>query len=202
MAGSQFQQRLAEEFDARRKKNLRYSLRAFAAFLETDHSTLSQILRDKRPTPSTQLRKWGRKLGMSSEEISAHIVAQQVPEPSTAGRQEQLRHWTAEALAILSDRSHWQLLRLSRSRTFQGDSRWLAAQMGISVDQVNVVLSRLLRLRLLAIEPSGKWKCLCDSHNEAAFRKCALLRVREFAARDGIRLSQLAKQTHTSKEAD
>src|SRR5271168_1005637 len=48
-----FRAKLAEQFEARRERNPRYSLRAFAAFLGADHSTLSRILRGAR--------RWQRK---------------------------------------------------------------------------------------------------------------------------------------------
>ena len=40
---------LAEEFMRRKRVNPRYSLRAFARSLALEHSTLSQLLRGKRP---------------------------------------------------------------------------------------------------------------------------------------------------------
>lgn len=40
---------LQKEFSARRKRNPRYSLRAFAKSLQLDSSTLSKLLRKKRP---------------------------------------------------------------------------------------------------------------------------------------------------------
>jgi len=135
---------------------------------------------------------------MTAEEVATYIAAQYLPELSTASRQEQLRHWTAEAFAIVTDRTHWQMLDLTRSREFQADSRWIAAQIGASVDQVNVALSRLLRLRLLEIGPSAKWKNLLGPGplSEAQFQQRALVRVRELAAEHGLRLRQVNKSAH------
>lgn len=58
----EFLDRLTREFEPRQADNKRYSLRAFSAFLKTDHSTLSQILRGTRRIPTAQLRRWGGKL--------------------------------------------------------------------------------------------------------------------------------------------
>jgi hypothetical protein len=44
----EFRNWLCIEFARRRKNNPQYSLRAFAAALKTDHSTLSQIIRGRR----------------------------------------------------------------------------------------------------------------------------------------------------------
>ena len=175
-----FRERLAQAFEERRQKNPRHSLRAFAAFLGTDHSTLAQILRGTRPAPAGQIRAWGKKLGLSAEEAAVYIAAQHVPDAATAQRQEQLRHWTAEALGIVTDRSHWEIVRLSRADGFQADCRWIAGQAGLTVDQVNLALARLLRLGLLEIGRDGKWREFAgEALNERQFRKLALARVRE-----------------------
>ncbi|HEV3197311.1 MAG TPA: hypothetical protein VGZ73_05375 [Bryobacteraceae bacterium] len=178
-----FRERLETEFAARRAKNPRHSLRAFAAFLGTDHSTLAQILRGSRRAPATQIRTWAGKLGLTQEEAAVYIAAEHVPDDATAHRQHQLRHWTAEALGIVTERAHWEIVRLSRTDSFQADCRWIAQQASLSVDQVNVALSRLLRLRLLEIGPTGKWTDLTGlpSLTERQFRKLALARVRQMA---------------------
>jgi hypothetical protein len=190
MGGSQFQERLLRELEARRQTNPRYSLRAFAALLGTDHSTLSQVFRGKRPIPVSNLRQWGRKLALSSEEVAAYIAAEHVPPDETVGRQERLRHWSAEALAIAVDRIHWQVIQMLRTAEFRPDTRWIATQLGVSVDQVNVALSRLLRLQLLEMGPAGRWKSPLGRMEEAQFRRRALIKVRELAVGDGVKLGQ------------
>ena len=186
-----FQEILRKEFAERRRKNSRYSLRAFAASLETDHSTLSQVMRGSRRPPATKIRSWARKLGMTPEEATVYIAAQHLPDSSTAARQEQLRHWTAEAVGVVTEPAHWQILRLSRTPEFKPDCRWIAHQTGSSVDAINVALSRLLRLRLLKISRAGEWTDLTglERLTERAFRKLALVRVREEAAKANIKLS-------------
>ena len=87
-----FAARLEQELEARRQKNPRYSLRAFAAFLETDHSTISQILQGRRRVPAVRIRAWARKLGMDRDEAAAYIAAEQLPDALTAQREQQLRH--------------------------------------------------------------------------------------------------------------
>ena len=92
--------------------------------------------------------------------------------------------WTAEALAIANQRAHWEILRLSRAPEFRSDSRWIARQIGVDIDQVNIAFSRLLRLRLLEVLPSGEWKDVTGMPNltERKFRTLALARTRELAA--------------------
>jgi hypothetical protein len=127
---------------------------------------------------------------MTSEEVAVYVAAQHVPGGQVTHRQEQLRHWTAEGLAIVTDPSHFQILELARKRGFRGDCRLIAEQVGASIDRVNIALARLLRLRLLEIETGGRWKDLRTpgQRTEAGFRRLALIRVRELAAKDGVRL--------------
>jgi transcriptional regulator with XRE-family HTH domain len=179
-----FGELLREALRSRQEKNSRYSLRAFAAFLEVDHSTLSQILRRQRPPCASFIRSCARKLRLTSEEAAIYIAAEHVPTKEITHRLEQLRHWTAEALAIVRERSHWQIVRLCREPKFRPDTRRIAKQAGVTVDEVNMAFSRLLRLDLLQSTADGAWKELTGlaRFSERDFRKLALARVREKAA--------------------
>jgi transcriptional regulator with XRE-family HTH domain len=178
-----FRDRLRRELEARRNRNARYSMRAFAAFLGADHSTLSQILRGTRPVPASRIRSWAKKLGLDREEIAVYLAAERVPDAATSKRQEQLRHWTADAMGVVTERVHWHILRMSREPGFRADCRWIAERTGATVDQVNLALATLLRLRLLETTPAGEW---ADSTGvprltEREFRRIALARIRESA---------------------
>jgi transcriptional regulator with XRE-family HTH domain len=180
-----FQERLTAEFAARKESNARYSLRAFAAFLETDHSTVSQVLKGSRRATVKQIRAWGKKLAIPAEEITVLLAAEHVPDTATAERQSQLRHWTAEAMAVVSGRAHWEIVRLSHAPGFRADCRWIAEQARVSVDEVNLALARLLRLGLI----DGRWRDRTElvPLTEREFRKLALARVRAKAAEDHVR---------------
>jgi hypothetical protein len=175
-----FRNRLEAEFAARKEKNPRYSLRAFAKFLGADHSTMSQILRGSRPVPALRIRAWGKKLGLSAEEISAYIAAGHVPDASVLNRQRQLLHWTAEAMSIVAEPLHYQILHLSRTHAFRADCRWIARETGFTADEVNIAVSRLLRLGLLEMH-QDRWRDLTGiaDLSPEKFRKLALGKVRE-----------------------
>jgi transcriptional regulator with XRE-family HTH domain len=176
-----FGERLRQEFDLRRQRNPRYSLRALAVFLDTDHSTLSQILRGARRVPVGRVRCWAGKLGIGAEETTVYIAAEHAPDPRTAERQHQLLQWTAEAMSVVNEPAHWHILRLSTAAEFRPDCRWIAQQIGVTVDQVNLALSRLLRLRLLQVTAAGEWQDATGLRNltEVEFRGLALKRARE-----------------------
>jgi len=184
MQGRFFRERLKREFDSRRRKNPRYSLRALASFLGTDHSTLSQILKGTRRIPVSRIRSWAGKLEVGEEETAVYIAAEHTPDARTAARQHQVRQWTAEAMSVVNEPAHWHIVRLSREAGFRPDCRWLAKEIGVSVDAVNMALSRLLRLRLLEVDKNGDWKDRTGLRDltEKEFRKLALKQARKLGA--------------------
>lgn len=136
---------------------------------------------------------------MTPEEVAVHVVARYLPSEADRNRREQLRHWTAEALAIVSDSCHWQIIEHTRRQGFRTNSRVISKEIGVSVDRVHVALARLLRLRLLKLGSGNRWKDLLGAgrHTESAFRKLALVRIREMASRDGVNLCRLRTEVNT-----
>jgi transcriptional regulator with XRE-family HTH domain len=180
MPRTKFAETLFAEYEARRMRNPRYSLRAFAKFLKTDHSSLAQILRGTRRVPTAHLRKWSAALQMDAEETEVYAAMESMLDSEVAARNERLRHWTAEAAAVTSGKLHWEILKLSREKLFRADTRWIAQRTGRNVDEVNVALARLLRLRLLSLgkthwtEHAG-----AAQTTEKEFRRMVLARIRE-----------------------
>lgn len=179
MPGVTFRDRLEQEFEARRAVNKRYSLRAFAMLLDVDHATLSQVLRGKRSMPVERIAAWARKLNLSPEEAAVYAAVARIADENARLREEQLRHWAAEMLALLTQPVHREMLRLSRLKGFRTDSRWIAREAGASVDEVNIALSRLLRLGLLEVASAGVWtdKTGLADITPASFRKFVAERI-------------------------
>jgi transcriptional regulator with XRE-family HTH domain len=130
--GVQFRERLQAEFAQRRRRNARYSLRAFARDLGTDHSTLSQLLRGRRAFSPHTVALLGRRLGLSRAAMVDACIEQNAQ----------------------------TILQLVRSASFQPNSRWIATRTGIPVDAVNAALDRLLRQRDLQMQTIHHWKTL------------------------------------------
>ncbi|HWY77986.1 MAG TPA: hypothetical protein VN281_20395 [Verrucomicrobiae bacterium] len=124
-----FQQKLQAEFERRHQRNPRYSLRAFARYLGTDHSTLSQIIRSRRNLSPRMVRQFGGRLGLGPGAIVETCVQQQ-----------------AEAI-----------LRLARLPGFRANSRWIATRTGIPLDAVNTAVHWLLHRGDLIMETPNRW---------------------------------------------
>jgi transcriptional regulator with XRE-family HTH domain len=115
---------LQDEFERRRARNARYSLRAFARGLDIDHSTLSQMMRGKRTIPDRTLEKLAKQLGVTRDELE---------------RRCEIERFDDVVLRAIAGGA-------------EASSVELAAQIGAGVDQVNIALHRLLRLGFLAMQ--------------------------------------------------
>jgi transcriptional regulator with XRE-family HTH domain len=171
--------RLREELARRRRVNARYSLRAFGEFLAIDHSTLSQILRGRRPLPPGFMRTCATRLNIGAEETLIYAAAA-TEDLAQLEAGVQRMHWIGEATALMSNPAHWQLLQLLRSPEWRSDMRWAAERIGNGIDAVNDALSRLLRLGLLRIERDGTWRDATglDEPTEQRVKECGLERIR------------------------
>jgi plasmid maintenance system antidote protein VapI len=127
-----FRDVLTGDLDARRARNPRYSLRAYARALKLDHATLSQLLRGKRRLTTRMVRRVGAQLKLTAVEIDLHCAQE----------------------------NDAAVLRLIQRATFRPDSRWIAAQLGIPLDEVNVTIQRLIRLRSIALTTPRTWEVL------------------------------------------
>jgi hypothetical protein len=127
---------LRTEFAQRRGRNARYSLRAFARDLGTDHATLSQILRNRRGLSSQMIHRFGERLDLPCSLLSEACVQQD-----------------AEAI-----------LRLASKPAFRTHSRWIATRTGISVDAVNIALHHLLHCGDLVLRTTDHWHINRTTH--------------------------------------
>ncbi|MEK6320066.1 MAG: DUF4423 domain-containing protein [Acidobacteriota bacterium] len=147
---------LQQELARRCSRNSQYSLRSFALQLDKDHSTLSQLVRGKRPMTEKTIEQIGSKLGLERDLIDSFIAREKLAGPHDAplGEVQQLTQDTAE---LVSNVYHYTILELVRLAEFKPDSRWIARVLGITTDEVNVALNRLIRLGMLSMEASDRW---------------------------------------------
>ncbi len=120
-----------DEYERRRARNPRYSLRAFARSLGTHRSTLARILDRRRGLTERAALALCARLGLPAAlAVEARLGSQ--------------ADGVLRALAAPGARL---------------DSRWLATRCGIPLDDVNRALQRLLRERRLRVRAPGTWTC-------------------------------------------
>jgi uncharacterized protein (TIGR02147 family) len=147
---------LQQELARRCSRNSQYSLRSFALQLDKDHSTLSQLLRGKRPMTEKAIEQIGSKLGLERDLIDSFVAREKLAGPHDAPLAE-IQQLTQDTAELVSNVYHYTILELVRLAEFKPDSRWIARVLGITVDEVNVALNRLIRLGLLSMEARDRW---------------------------------------------
>ncbi|MBL8114296.1 MAG: DUF4423 domain-containing protein [Acidobacteria bacterium] len=150
-----FRTLLARELARRSARNPSYSLRAFAQQLGLDHATLSQLLRGRRALTARTIEQLGEKLGLTADERSRQIAREEARRPGDGLRE--VVQLSEDALSLAGDGAALTILELVKVNGFRADARWVAEVLGISVDEVNITLFRLLRLGLLEMTSEG-WK--------------------------------------------
>ncbi len=189
MRTPRFPDLLRGELLRRSRRNPRYSLRAYARHLGIDPATLSQLLRGRRACTARTIRRLGMRLGLEEVTIAAcEAAASEAPAAPRDARLRQLEELLRDTLEIAGEWHHHALLELARGAGFTPDSRRLAASLGLTVDEVNVAIQRLLRLGLL--EMSGaKWTVRTapaagvEAFTAAALHRCHALLGSLIAAR-------------------
>ncbi|MBT3982532.1 MAG: TIGR02147 family protein [Bacteriovoracaceae bacterium] len=147
---------LQQELLRRCRINPNYSLRAFARSAGINHSTLSQIIRGKRPLTEKSILKLCKGLNFGPEETSGYIEGFR----ETTGKdvnQKNYHQLTIDAFQVISDWYHWAILELIKVQEFQASSKWISKVLGISINEVNVAIERLKRLEILEVDENGKW---------------------------------------------
>ena len=152
-----FRHFLQTELARRCARNKQYSLRAFAKFLEMDHSTLSQLLRGTRRITDRTVRRCGIRLGLDEESVIEFMRAKNSESASNEAALVEVRKMASDTASLIAEWQHHAILELVRIRDFRPDSRWIARVLGLSIDEVNVALQRLLRLGLLSMDAPDRW---------------------------------------------
>jgi predicted enzyme related to lactoylglutathione lyase/transcriptional regulator with XRE-family HTH domain len=142
---------LRAELTRRCARNPSYSLRAFARALDVDHATLSQILRGKRALTRDTILELGKRLGLEGSRLEAFVRDAEAVRDGPPAYSPSL-----DAAAIVGEPLHHQLLALTHTEDFRGESAFLAQVLDTTPDAINVVLQRLLRFGLLRMT-EGRW---------------------------------------------
>ena len=101
------------------------------------------------------IKTLGERLGFRTEEIDNYLAHEEQSGAGVVSRE--IRFLTMETVALLSDSSHRTILEMTSMEGFVPDTRWIARALDLSVDEVNMALSRLTRLGLLEMAAPDRW---------------------------------------------
>ena len=144
---------LQNELMRRCRVNPRYSLRAFARYLEIEPSALSKLLHGKRAFSTNTIQRLGRRLGLDTADLERMSSQREKKLP----RPDDYETLALDHFRIISDWYHYAILELTRTKGFKADTKGVARVLGISVPEVNTAVERLVRLGMLEITPEGTW---------------------------------------------
>jgi plasmid maintenance system antidote protein VapI len=175
---------LRGELLRRTLRNPRYSLRAYAKFLDVAPATLSQLLRGRRACTPRTIQRMGLRLGIDEATLAACQQAESLA--ASNGSDTSLRQLEAllrDTVEIASEWYHHAILELARADGFQPDSRRIASALGLTVDEVNVGVQRLARLGLLEMR-GARWIVHAQrASGGEAFTTAALVRCHDLLGR-------------------
>ncbi|MEK7357423.1 MAG: TIGR02147 family protein [Bdellovibrionota bacterium] len=137
----QFKARLQEEFSRRLRSNEQYSLRAFAAHLGIDSSSLSKILAGKRPLSEAKINDLCQRIGLEN--------------PKKASGPENFAQIEVDRFSVIADWYHFAILDLVLLKAFKPDAKWIARKLSIEPHNAMGAVERLKRLGLL-VEKEGR----------------------------------------------
>jgi len=79
------------------------------------------------------------------------------------------RQLITDALSLVSEPGHYAILSLVNRNDFIADSRWIAGQLERELDDINVAVTRLIRLGILTMESSACWRDTSGSNTLTEF---------------------------------
>lgn len=191
-----FKSYLQEELVLRRQRNSAYSLRSFAKALDVSPSFMSKVLNGQRRITDDIFRKLSANLNLEPslvDSFRADPVEHVAPD---------LRPLQFEYFKIISDWYHYALIELTHLNGFKDNPDWVAAKLGITVNQAKAARERLLKLELLEIT-GGRLKPTSGGNTTTKneFTALAFKKMQDDLLRKAIQSlwdEPLEKRDHTS----
>jgi len=145
---------LTKEFTSRCKINPKFSVRAFAALLEMDSSSVSQLMSGKRKAAKKMIIKIGGLLGCKPEQLN-HLLQnykKKKTENSASKSIQDYKQLSADLYEVISEWHHYAILELTFVDGFESSPQWISRKLGITAVEAKEAIKRLLRLELLRVE--------------------------------------------------
>jgi len=147
-----FRLTIKNEFLKRKKKNPNYSLRSFAKFLKVEHSSLAQIISDKRPLSDKMCQRIGHALGYSS--IKMRTLMKTDLESKSFYRYKKLED---DTFKVIADWYYYAILELTYCDNFKPSVRWISKVLGLPIAKISEAVEILKLLKFLEVTPDGQW---------------------------------------------
>lgn len=145
-----FAKYLMQEFDSRKKRNRRYSLRAFARDIGLDQSFVSKILRGQKKLSKAMIISISNKLGMSADQVNPYVLSNEKGSSEYALVDDQYYE-------MLSDWVSFALLELLKIQDGELKTpQYFAERLGVDLTRIERALNRLVEYQYLDVQPSDE----------------------------------------------
>jgi len=135
-----------ENFEYRRQKNPKFSLRSYANYLKISPASLSGFFSGKRSLSSETLTKIADRLNLSPHQRASVLNA---PSMKTSLIDEQ-------TFSLISEWQYFAILNLIEMNDFKGNPRWIAKRLGIANELAEVSWDRLKSMGFIKSK-DGRW---------------------------------------------
>lgn len=203
---------LRRELNKRTAKNRRYSLRAYARFLEIHISALSRIFSGKQDLTPESGVNIAFKLQLGSDErrkfIRSILQARETRDQKKLGDLIESPNLRPAAVKLTLDEykkvarlSCLALLELTKTRGFQSDANWIADTLRIEEPEVEEMIRHLVETGLLVRENGGslvngeEHRTAVDSAETNAVRKQLQLDILE-SSRKSLERDAFSERLH------
>nr|BDT27841.1 DUF4423 domain-containing protein [Bacteriovorax sp. HI3] len=147
---------LESELSRRQLANSYYSLRAFARDLNIEASLLSKLIRRKVPLTLKMFERLAQTLGL--DENTYQDFYEQIKGQSADQRLSDvpIKKLCNEEFKLIEEWYHFTIVELTSLADFQSDPKWIAKKLGITEDEAQKAIERLLAVELLTRTPKGQ----------------------------------------------
>jgi uncharacterized protein (TIGR02147 family) len=146
---------LEKNFESRKKKNSRYSLRAFARDLGVSSGKLSEVMNQKITPGPKLLERILDRLDIGPVE-RARVFKQHLMERSLMRHQGRFQTvLTEDQYALIAQPEHFVIMSLLETHDFRSDAGWISARLNLPLATVELALTRLVDVGLLAWTSKG-----------------------------------------------
>jgi transcriptional regulator with XRE-family HTH domain len=135
-----------EDFELRRQRNPRFSLRAYSQYLKVSPATLSGFFSGKRSLSFETLTKISDTLNLSPEQKAAVLNS---PSSQTSIVDE-------ETFALISEWYYFAILNLLETKSFMSSPTWIAKRLGIPKETARAAWDQLNKMGLVVLK-KDKW---------------------------------------------
>ncbi len=197
-----FREVIANSFERRVMRNPRYSLRAFAKYLDIDVASLSKILNGKRTIGLRLSKRLGAKLGLEPSEVDFYYKKSRCGYKPQKSDQKEYEQVAEDHFKIISDWHHFAILELISTKDFKPQINWISKRLQISPTAVSMAIKRLQSLGMVKVEglnlvddTSGFQSCLPKSRSTLAYKNHQLQLLDK--AKSALELVPLAQRDQT-----